>query len=127
METLRQCNNTPSSCHVALVLFNEPPPSPGGLGTRQGLSQANRLCNRGQGIPVVVGAVTESLRGVQGDGASGTSGATVVGLHLEGHLALSIRYLDKVYASHLAVSLGQIWVVMLFKGNKFCKEFVLRK
>lgn len=66
-------------------------------------------------------------RGVQGDGASGTSGATVVGLHLEGHLALSIRYLDKVYASHLAVSLGQIWVVMLFKGNKFCKEFVLRK
>lgn len=79
---------------------------------------------------MVVGAVTESLRGVQGDGASGTSGtsgATVVGLHLEGHLALSIRYLDKAYASHLAVSLGQIWVVMLFKGNKFCKEFVLRK
>lgn len=127
METLRQCNNTPSSCHVALVLFNEPPPSPGGPGTRQGLSQANRLCNRGQGIPVVVGAVTESLRGVQGYGASGTSGATVVGLDLEGHLALSIRYLDKVYASHLAVSLGQIWMVAVFKGNKFCKEFVLRK
>lgn len=76
---------------------------------------------------MAVGAVTESLRGVQGDGTSGISGATVVGLHLEGHLALSISYLDKVYASHLAVSLGQIWVVVVFKGNKFCKEFVLRK
>lgn len=109
METLRQRDSTPSSCHVALVLFSEPPPSPGGPGTRQGLSQANRLCNRGQGIPVVVGAVTESLRGVQGDGTSGTSGATVAGLPLEGRLALSLRYLDKAYALHLAVSLGQIW------------------
>lgn len=65
---------------------------------------------------MVVGAVTESLRGVQGDGASGTSGATVVGLDLEGHLALSIRYLDKVYASHLAV----FWV--RFGWWRFLKE-----
>lgn len=44
-----------------------------------------------------VGAVTESVSGVQGGGASGTTGTRVVGSRLAVHLALSIRNLVKVH------------------------------
>lgn len=104
----------PGACHVALVLLNEPPPTSRKAWGVAGTQPSQSFVQQRPRDSVVVGAVTESMRVIQGDGAPGTAGARVAGSHLEGHLALSIRCLARVYAFYQAVSLVRFECFLFF-------------